>query len=89
MRTTIDKAGRIVVPKRLRVALGLAPGTELEILAVDDRLEIDVPRPPATLVDRPDGLPLIDSPGAGRLTTDDIRAWRLRLQDPGDRGDAR
>lgn len=89
MRTRIDKAGRIVLPKRLRDALGLAPGTALEVQGVDDRLDIDVTRSRATLVDGPDGRPLIDSPGAGRLTTDDIRAWRLRLQDPGDRGDDR
>jgi AbrB family looped-hinge helix DNA binding protein len=43
MRTTIDGAGRIVVPKPLRDQLGFAPGTELEIDAVDGRLEIVVP----------------------------------------------
>jgi AbrB family looped-hinge helix DNA binding protein len=31
MTVTIDSAGRIVVPKRLRDNLGLAPGTELEL----------------------------------------------------------
>ena len=39
MRTTIDKAGRIVVPKALRDELSLTPGQELEISAVDGRLE--------------------------------------------------
>lgn len=43
MRTTIDAAGRIVVPKPLRERLGFAPGTELEIEAVDGRLEITTP----------------------------------------------
>jgi AbrB family looped-hinge helix DNA binding protein len=43
MRTTIDAAGRLVVPKQLRDQLGFAPGTELEVSAVDDRLEITVP----------------------------------------------
>ena len=32
METTIDAAGRIVVPKPLRDALGLAPGTTVAIL---------------------------------------------------------
>jgi AbrB family looped-hinge helix DNA binding protein len=31
MKTTIDSAGRIVVPKPLRDALGLAPGTAVDI----------------------------------------------------------
>jgi len=31
VRTSIDSAGRIVVPKPLRDALGLTPGSELDI----------------------------------------------------------
>jgi AbrB family looped-hinge helix DNA binding protein len=36
MKTTIDAAGRIVVPKALRDRLALAPGSEIEIEAVAD-----------------------------------------------------
>jgi AbrB family looped-hinge helix DNA binding protein len=43
MRTTIDAAGRLVVPKDLRRELGFAPGAELELEAVDGRLEIADP----------------------------------------------
>jgi AbrB family looped-hinge helix DNA binding protein len=43
MRTTIDAAGRLVVPKPLREELGFAAGTELELTAVDGRLEVAVP----------------------------------------------
>jgi AbrB family looped-hinge helix DNA binding protein len=43
MKTTIDGAGRIVVPKPLRDQLGFTPGIELELAAVDGRLEIAVP----------------------------------------------
>jgi AbrB family looped-hinge helix DNA binding protein len=32
MRVTIDKAGRIVVPKEIRQRLGLLPNSELEIV---------------------------------------------------------
>ena len=35
MRTTIDKAGRVVIPAAIREKAGLTPGTELEI-SVDD-----------------------------------------------------
>jgi AbrB family looped-hinge helix DNA binding protein len=31
MRTTIDKAGRVVIPAALRERAGLTPGAELEI----------------------------------------------------------
>ncbi|HZB75122.1 MAG TPA: AbrB/MazE/SpoVT family DNA-binding domain-containing protein [Solirubrobacteraceae bacterium] len=43
MRTTIDAAGRIVIPKQLRDELGFAPGSELELDAVDGRLEVAMP----------------------------------------------
>ena len=43
MRTTIDAAGRLVVPKPLRDQLGFAPGIELDVTAVDGHLEVAVP----------------------------------------------
>jgi AbrB family looped-hinge helix DNA binding protein len=47
MRTTIDKAGRVVIPAEVRNRLGLGPGTALEVV-VDDlsvRLMRAVPGP--------------------------------------------
>ena len=47
MRTTIDKAGRLVIPASLRDRAGLTPGTELEI-TLDEfglRLERVAPGP--------------------------------------------
>jgi AbrB family looped-hinge helix DNA binding protein len=35
MRTTIDKAGRVVIPASIRERAGLEPGSELEI-SLDD-----------------------------------------------------
>jgi AbrB family looped-hinge helix DNA binding protein len=35
MRTTIDKAGRVVIPAEIRARLHLAPGTPLELVADD------------------------------------------------------
>jgi AbrB family looped-hinge helix DNA binding protein len=42
MRTTIDKAGRVVIPAALRERAGLAPGSELEI--TEDELGIRLTR---------------------------------------------
>jgi AbrB family looped-hinge helix DNA binding protein len=55
MRTTIDKAGRIVVPKALRDAMGLEAGQEIELRLADGRIEIDVPAIDVRL-ERRDGL---------------------------------
>jgi len=41
MTTTIDNAGRVVIPKSLRDQVGLAPGTEIEIKVKDGHLEIE------------------------------------------------
>jgi AbrB family looped-hinge helix DNA binding protein len=49
MRTTIDAAGRIVVPKALREALALKPGQPLEVRAGDGRLEIEIAATPMRL----------------------------------------
>ena len=35
MRTTIDKAGRVVIPAAMRDRAGFAPGAELEVLEDD------------------------------------------------------
>ncbi len=35
MKTTIDKAGRVVIPAPARAQAGLRPGTELEVVVED------------------------------------------------------
>ncbi len=54
MRSTIDKAGRVVIPAAARERAGFAPGTELEVM-VDDfgiRLERVAPGPRLVKVGR-------------------------------------
>jgi AbrB family looped-hinge helix DNA binding protein len=41
MRTTIDRAGRVVIPKPLREQAGLKEGIELQIEFRDGRIEIE------------------------------------------------
>jgi len=40
MRTTIDKAGRVVIPAAIRERAGLAPGTELEVTIEDGSVRL-------------------------------------------------
>lgn len=61
MRTTIDPAGRIVVPKAMRAELGLQGGQELEIITRDGRIEIEAAPTPMQLVRR--GATVVSVPG--------------------------
>lgn len=58
MKITIDAVGRLVIPKTLRDELGLRGPTDLELTAVDGRLELTVADVPARVEDR-DGFPVI------------------------------
>lgn len=41
MKTTIDNAGRLVIPKDIRRLANFAPGTALEVRWSDGRIEIE------------------------------------------------
>jgi len=41
MKTTMDRAGRLVVPKKIREAAGIRPGSELTVRFADGRIEIE------------------------------------------------
>ena len=41
MKTTIDAAGRLVLPKKLREQAGFEPGMELEVRYCDGRIEVE------------------------------------------------
>lgn len=73
METAIDAAGRIVVPKRLRDALGLQPGQVLEITAGDGRLEISVAPTPMKLARRGKGVSAVPETKLPALTVDQVR----------------
>ena len=76
METTIDRTGRLVVPKEMRDRLGIAAGTRvnieedgavlrIELIATDPIIEVD-------------GYLLID--GELDMTDDDLRDFRLADQ---------
>lgn len=75
MRTTIDAAGRVVIPKQLRRAASLEPGQEIEIIERDGRIEIEPVAPPMTLAER-DGFLAAELPedaAEAILTADQVR----------------
>jgi len=50
MKTTIDMAGRLVIPKEIRRQAGLRPGMPLEVRWRAGRIEIESAATPVTLV---------------------------------------
>jgi AbrB family looped-hinge helix DNA binding protein len=73
MRITIDKAGRIVVPKTLRDVLGMRAGAQLDIEAVDGALEIRAAPTPVHLEER-DGVPVaVPEQSLPPLTAEQVR----------------
>jgi AbrB family looped-hinge helix DNA binding protein len=73
MKTAIDAAGRIVVPKPLREALGLKPGQLLEIRAGEGRLEIEIAPTPMRLEKRGKGVVAVPETELPALTAEQVR----------------
>jgi len=74
MRTTIDAAGRVIVPKVIRDALGLVEGTPLEIELRDGTVVLEPPPTPMKLVRRGKGLVAEPEQPLPKLTVDQVRA---------------
>lgn len=74
MRTTIDSAGRIVIPKSIRDELGLTGGQAIDIELRDARIEVSVP-PAAMHLEERDGVVVgVPDGPVPTLTQDTVRA---------------
>ncbi len=80
MKATIDSAGRIVVPKALRQALGLKPGQPLEIRAGDGCLEIQIASTQVRLQKRGKGVVAIPDNELPALTAETVRETLERVR---------
>jgi bifunctional DNA-binding transcriptional regulator/antitoxin component of YhaV-PrlF toxin-antitoxin module len=70
----------MVIPKALRVALGITPDTQLELIPDGAGLRIEPLRRHQRPIDRRDGLPLLGNVEGAVLTDDDVRRLRDDIQ---------
>ena len=80
MLVTIDRVGRVVIPKALRVALGITPDTQLELIPDGTGLRIEPVRRNRRPVEVSDGLPILGNVAGAVLTDDEVRRLRDDLQ---------
>ncbi|MCY4077288.1 MAG: AbrB/MazE/SpoVT family DNA-binding domain-containing protein [Acidobacteria bacterium] len=79
MRTTIDPAGRVVIPKPMRDALGLSGGRPMEIGEREGVIEIE-PAAPMRLEERKGRLVSVPDRELPPLTDDLVRATLERTR---------
>ena len=80
MRVALDAAGRLVVPKSLRQALGLKPGQALEIRAGEGRLEIEIAPTSMRLKKRGKGVVAVPDTELPALTAEQVRDTLERVR---------
>lgn len=76
----MDRVGRVVIPKALRVALGITPDTPLELIPDGSGLRIEPVRRDRRPIQISDGLPILGAIAGVTLTDHDIRRLRDDLQ---------
>jgi AbrB family looped-hinge helix DNA binding protein len=80
MRTTIDAAGRVVIPKELRERLALEGGAAVEIRERDGRIEIEPTATPMSLVARAGVKVAVPSEPLPPLTDETVRDTLERIR---------
>lgn len=73
MRTTIDGAGRVVIPKAVREQAGLEAGVEIEVQFRDGRVELEPATIPMHLVKRGNHATIEAEGEMPTLTSADVR----------------
>lgn len=76
MLVTVDRVGRVVIPKELRDRLALVADTSLEVTVEDDRLVLSPLRRPARQVVEVDGWPVLASVAGMSISDADVQTWR-------------
>jgi AbrB family looped-hinge helix DNA binding protein len=76
MLVSIDKAGRVVIPKDVRDRLALDADAELEIDVEGDVIRLVPVRPRGRRVVEVGGWPVIERGDAPPITDADVQRWR-------------
>jgi len=74
MKSTIDRAGRVVIPKSIREVAGLKPGSSLSIEYRDGRIEIEPKSAKPRLV-RKGSVLVVSIPGARKMSSEETNEW--------------
>ena len=80
MKTTIDSGGRIVIPRDIRNAIGLQPGTVVEIEARDGVVSIEPAATAIKMVKRGRLRVAVAEDARAALTEAEVRAVRQELR---------
>jgi AbrB family looped-hinge helix DNA binding protein len=73
MRTAIDAAGRIVIPKAIRDRLELSPDVALDVVVRDGAIVIEPTPTPMVLEEREGGVVAVPESDLPPLTAEDVR----------------
>ncbi len=80
MRTTIDGAGRVVIPKALRDEAGLTAGAEVDIEFRDGRIELEATTVPMRIARRSQRATIEAEGAMPTLTGAEVRAVLERVR---------
>jgi AbrB family looped-hinge helix DNA binding protein len=80
MKTTMDSAGRLVIPGEIRREAGLKPGTPLEVRWRDGRVEIEPAPMPVKLVRQGRLLVAVPEGKTGPLRAETVERTRRVLR---------
>jgi len=87
MKTTMDGAGRLVIPKEIRREARLAPGAALDVRWRDGRIEIEPAPTPVRLQRRGSLLVVVAREELPTLTPEAVEQARRKLLDERAGGD--
>ena len=80
MKTTIDPAGRLVIPKEIRREAGISPGMTLDIRLREGLIEIEPAPLVVKLVRKGRLLVAVPEAGFGLLTSETVEQTRRAIR---------